>query len=175
MDVEKLIEALERTTYRTKSTYSGDYVSLNIICGDDQKAALRKTVYGWATEQITDLDLTKRCAELEAKVFAYEAMIANSNFAPMIGKQTPKEKTIINLNDRIKVLLTEHGKDLYYHRYDAMIEAGVFKEDQRPLPMVDNEGKTEFQLWDFISLYGEHIGICEDPIIQPLIIERVGD
>ena len=119
--------------------------------------------------------MTKRCAELEAKCYAYEKIIANSNFAPAIGKQTPKEKTIINLNDRIKVVLTEYGKDLYYHRYDDMIQAGVFKEDQRPLPKFDNEGKTEFQLWDFISLYGEHIGMCVEPVIQPLIIEKVGE
>ena len=84
MDVEKLMEALERTEYRTKSSYNGEHLSFNIISGDDQRAALRKTVYGWAAEQTTDVDLTKRCAELEAKCYAYEKIIANSNFAPML-------------------------------------------------------------------------------------------
>lgn len=175
MNIEKLINDIERGTYNGKSHVSNGYTSYSIVYGDEEKAALRKIIYGWAAEQTTDVDMTKRCAELEAKVFAYEAMIANSNFSPVIGKETPKEKTIINLNDRIKVKLTERGKELYFHRYDDMIEAGVFKEDQRPLPMVDNEGKTEFQLWDFISLYGEHIGIGVEPVIQPLIIEKVGE
>ena len=171
MNVEKLIENLKKATYRSK----GDDYDFHVLSGSAETLVAEKIIFEWAAEQTTEVELNKRCAELEAKCYAYEKIIANSNFAPVIGKQTPKEETIINLNDRIKVTLTERGKDIYYHRYDDMIAAGVFKEDQRPLPMVNNEGKTEFQLWDFISLYGEHIGMGADPVIQPLIIERVGD
>lgn len=169
MDVNELISALEKASYKTDggSTWY-------LISGSKEHNLLRTVVYEWASKQDEAPNKT-RIAELEAKVFAYEAIIANSNFAPVVGKETPKEKITIDLNDMIKVRLTERGKDLYYHRYDKLIEEGVFTEDQRSLPTIDNEGKTEFQLWDFISLYGEHIGLGIESIIQPMIIEKVGE
>ena len=171
MNVDKLIENLKKATYRDQDMK----YDWNVLRNSAATVVAEKIILEWAAEQTTEVALNKRCAELEAKCYAYEKIIANSNFAPVIGKETPKEKTIINLNDRIKVKLTERGIDLYYHRHDEMIEAGMLKEDQRPPLPVDKEGKTEFQLWDFISLYGEHIGMCVEPVIQPLIIEKVGE
>ena len=42
----------------------------------------------WALEQDHENQLVKEKAALEAKVFAYEEIIANSNFAPVIKTST---------------------------------------------------------------------------------------
>ncbi len=74
----------------------------------------------------------------------------------------------INLNEFIKVRLTDLGKDIYYHRYD-MINAFAEKEVIKPkYPKEDENGYTKFQLWDFIALYGSHIGAAMPNVIQPL-------
>lgn len=84
---------------------------------------------------------------------------------------TGVEKTnmqIINLNETIKVKLTPFGVDIYYHRFDSLIERlkrkGI-KMPERQMPAIDDEGYTKFQLWNFIELYGEHIGLCKANVI----------
>ena len=60
----------------------------------------------------------------------------------------------INLNAFIKVKLTEYGKDIYLHRVDE-VNTYVGKIVCKPeLPKVDENGYTEFQLWEFLNLYG---------------------
>ena len=36
--------------------------------------------------------------------------------------------------------------------------------------MVDKDGYTEFMLWQFIQLYGNHIGMGAPNVIEPLEI-----
>ena len=48
------------------------------------KQAISKCVYDWANKQISSFEAEKRIGMLEAKVYVYEQIIANSNFAPMI-------------------------------------------------------------------------------------------
>lgn len=58
-----------------------------------------------------------------------------------------KQKPIcINLNERVKVKLTELGEVIYYRKYHHF-------------PKKDESGYTEFPLWSFMNLYGNHIGI----------------
>ena len=76
----------------------------------------------------------------------------------------------INLNDWIKVKLTDFGKMIYYHQYDN-INKFMGKEFCKPkLPKVDEDGYTEFQLWCFMELYGNHMGMTLPNVIEPLEI-----
>ena len=76
----------------------------------------------------------------------------------------------LNLNDEIKVKLTEHGKDIYYHQYDR-INAFFGRELCKPsYPKVDEDGYTTFQLWYFMELYGVHMGMTLPNVIEPLDI-----
>ena len=76
----------------------------------------------------------------------------------------------LNLNDNIKVKLTEHGKDIYYHKYDRT-NAFLGRELCKPsYPKVDEDGYTTFQLWCFMELYGVHIGMTLPNVIEPLDI-----
>ena len=76
----------------------------------------------------------------------------------------------LNLNDNIKVKLTEHGKDIYYHQHDRT-NAFLGRELCKPsYPKVDEDGYTTFQLWCFMELYGVHMGMTLPNVIEPLDI-----
>jgi len=76
----------------------------------------------------------------------------------------------INLNERIKVKLTDLGKEIYYHRVDHVNEWYGRVMVKPSFPKVDEDGYTTFQLWDFMGLYGEHIGMAKPNVIEPLEI-----
>lgn len=72
----------------------------------------------------------------------------------------------LNWNSTVKVKLTELGKDIYYHRFDRLIDKGVNIE--RTFPRVDENGFSEFLLWSFIQLYGEHIGMAFPDVVDTI-------
>lgn len=79
----------------------------------------------------------------------------------------------INLNDIVKVKLTPHGANIYYNRLSRLNE--LLKEKCiNPivvrLPEVDRNGYTKFQLWDFINIYGEYIGLTKENVITDLCL-----
>ena len=58
----------------------------------------------------------------------------------------------VNLNENIKVKLTDKGKEIYrnyYHDIDV-------NDEDVPTLEVDKEGYCEFQLWHFMRIFGEH-------------------
>ena len=68
---------------------------------------------------------------------------------------------IFNVNNSVKVKLTEKGLDIYW-------------EDNRDLPekirpsinelrnRVDKDGYHSFQMWSLMRIFGNHIGMCVD-------------
>ena len=91
--------------------------------------------------------------------------------------QEEKEITMseLSLNAKIKVKLTPHGVDIYYHQNDELIEQmkdnkGITKIIERRMPTIDKDGFTEMQLWEFMELYGSHMNFSEQTVIEPLNI-----
>ena len=80
------------------------------------------------------------------------------------------EENKINLNDKIKVKLTPHGAFIYYNRYEELTKRCGKMIIEPKLPAVDSDGYTTFQLHDFIKLYGVHIGMTKENVIDPLDI-----
>lgn len=76
----------------------------------------------------------------------------------------------INLNEPIKVKLTDWGKEIYYHQYDRTNQIAGREICKPRFPREDENGYTEFQLWCFIELYGMHIGMTLPNVIEPLEI-----
>lgn len=74
-----------------------------------------------------------------------------------------------NINYKIKVKLTEHGKAILGHELVdtmSMLNTLKFLEDYVPYPE-DKDGYITFQLWDFMRIFGSHFYMgC------PLIIEH---
>jgi predicted nucleic-acid-binding Zn-ribbon protein len=91
----------------------------------------------------------------------------------MFWKGEPMGRAIdmrLNLNDEIKVKLTEHGKDIYYHQYDRLNTAFGREICKPKYPEVDENGYTTFQLWCFMELYGVNIGMTLPNVIEPIDI-----
>lgn len=79
----------------------------------------------------------------------------------------------LNLNQHIRVKFTDHGKDIYYHQYDGLIEvmkAKGVKPITPSYPPVDEDGYSTMQLWCFIELYGPHIHMGAPNVIEDLYI-----
>lgn len=76
----------------------------------------------------------------------------------------------INLNDVVKVKLTDFGKKIYYHRFDDLNNIYGRIVCKPSFPKTDEDGYSSFQLWDFMELYGEHMGMCKPNVIEPLDI-----
>ena len=76
----------------------------------------------------------------------------------------------INLNEPIKVKLTDWGKEIYYHQYDRTNQIAGREICEPKFPKEDENGYTEFQLWCFIELYGEYMGMTLPNVIEPLEI-----
>ena len=80
------------------------------------------------------------------------------------------EPVRINLNELIKVKLTDWGREIYYHQYDRTNQIVGRKVCKPMFPKEDENGYTEFQLWCFIELYGEHMGMSLPNVIEALEI-----
>ena len=119
-------------------------------------------------------ELKQRIAELEDKIGDRDEInrCLREQIAELESKETEKP-TKINLNDRIKVKLTPLGAEIYYHQYDDLnkkIKANGGIQLEPIMPQIDKDGYTEFQLWRFIELYGDYIGMCKPNVIEPLDI-----
>lgn len=62
----------------------------------------------------------------------------------------------VNLNEIIKVKYTDYGRDIYYHRFDDLIDRGALCL-KSSYPKVDADGYSEIQLWEFMQIFGPHI------------------
>ena len=83
---------------------------------------------------------------------------------------TEKTANKININEYVKVKLTDYGKEIFYHQYDNLNKT-YGKEIIKPsYPTVDSDGYTSFQLWYFMNLYGRHIDMGVQNVIEPLEI-----
>lgn len=98
MNIEKLIEKIESAKYPEKYIDGHGTYQCSAVCSDKGRAAVREAIYEWAAEEITDIDTGKRIAELEAKCYTYEKVIANSNFAPVAETALGYCQKIYNLD-----------------------------------------------------------------------------
>ena len=89
MDLDNLIERLMSLTYRDE----GDKYDFNVIPARYKDKVFNEVMDWYKTQNISNdiIECKRKIAELEAKVYAYEKIIANSNFAPII-REISEEK-----------------------------------------------------------------------------------
>ena len=78
----------------------------------------------------------------------------------------------INLNDVIKVKLTDYGKEIWLHQYD---DINLPDSCSTPALDVDDQGYTSMQLWCFMNLFGNHMHMGVNNVIEPLELIVEGD
>jgi hypothetical protein len=83
----------------------------------------------------------------------------------------------VNINDIVKVKLTEFGISILKQNHDEvneiLINRGVKPMGPFELKLDDN-GYMAFQLWQLMSIYGEHLSVTgENPFETQIIIPDV--
>ena len=84
-----------------------------------------------------------------------------------------KEYKTFNINEIIKVKLTQKGKLIYLEHQIEMQKR--FNRDgikiEVPLNIeVDSEGFSSFQLWRFMEIFGSHMYCGAEPAIEECIL-----
>ena len=84
-----------------------------------------------------------------------------------------KEYKTLNINEFIKVKLTQKGK-LIYLEHQIEIQK-KFNRDKIKIDVplnieVDNEGFSLFQLWRFMEIFGSHMYCGAEPVIEGPIL-----
>lgn len=72
----------------------------------------------------------------------------------------------MNINDHIKVKLTDYGKRMLEDAFSVC-------EDNKNLnryTQSDENGYTKFQMWDFIQLLGEYMILGQEKVIETEIL-----
>lgn len=77
LDLEELCRRL------FNATYSGNTSKYHVISSYHQ-SIIEEVVKTWGAEQAMKSESAKKIGELEAKVYVYEQIIANSNFKPIL-------------------------------------------------------------------------------------------
>jgi hypothetical protein len=76
----------------------------------------------------------------------------------------------INLNNQIYVKLTKVGEEIY-HDYIKEINDYYGREIiDKYIPNYEDGGFARFQLWEFMNIYGNYIGMGFPNVIEPLDI-----
>lgn len=78
-----------------------------------------------------------------------------------------------NINETVKVKLTDHGRDIYYHQYDALNSKCKRIINAPKFPKTDENGYTSFQLWNLMELYGPYMKLTAPlPFETDILIEN---
>lgn len=90
------------------------------------------------------------------------------------------EEVKININDKIKVRLSAYGVDLFSKRYFDINRLSDDLYGRRlvvnTMPEIDSDGYTQFQLHDFMALYGQHMVMGGKAVLNDMnIIVCKGD
>lgn len=62
----------------------------------------------------------------------------------------------MNINDFVKVKLTEYGKDILREKHENLRKR-LPKMWEYSGPIVDEEGYTKFQMWDLMKTFGPYM------------------
>lgn len=73
-----------------------------------------------------------------------------------------------NINDFIKVKLTEHGRNMHIQNYKKYLGENYNKNFY--VPKKDRQGLTKYQLWEFMNIFGEHMFNGAEQVIENNLI-----
>lgn len=115
-DIERIIDRISKESYRAKS-YTKEYDYFNRPIVEKEALPALRTIL---VQEIGELNI--KLSQLEAKCFAYEAIIQNSNFMPVLNatKETSSEAADVT----IPIICKDCNAKAYDSGFDAGYEAG---------------------------------------------------
>lgn len=82
----------------------------------------------------------------------------------------------VNVNDRVKVKLTETGKQIHRAGHEKLMKELPIKIRYPYIPpKEDEEGYAVFQMWWLMNLFGPYMSVCEEPPFETTIKVEVKD
>ena len=69
-----------------------------------------------------------------------------------------------NINDRVRVKLTDHGRQLHRKAHEAFWSQpglGSIRRSQYEAPKEDAEGWSVWQMWSLMETFGKHCGLAK--------------
>jgi len=81
-----------------------------------------------------------------------------------------------NVNDSVRVRLTDYGKEILRKEFDVMHESFPMAFKEFALPKEDSEGWSSWQMWSLMETFGKYIRLGgEVPFHTEIeIAEKVG-
>ena len=150
----------DKNTYIIKKEYGVSFDGLDFTEHDKKfKDEIRKLESELSDVQKSADEYHNKCINLTYQIEKLESEL-----------ETKDNIQKINLNDTIKVKLTPLGAEIYYKQFDEVNKKHGRQICKPHMPLIDKDGYTEFQLWNFMELYGQHIGMCKPNVIEPLDI-----
>lgn len=70
-----------------------------------------------------------------------------------------------NINKMVKVKLTSKGKEIHKQRYDKYNHSIEYTP-----PKEDENGYSDFQMWELMNIFGEHTSIGLDQCFEATIL-----
>ena len=115
-EIERIVDRVSTETYKAKS-YSREYDYF------DRKIVVKEAIPALRTILIQELgELTVKFTQLEAKCFAYEAIIQNSNFKPVLN--ATRDTSSKAADGPIPAICKDCNSKAYEYGFDAGYEAG---------------------------------------------------
>jgi hypothetical protein len=76
-----------------------------------------------------------------------------------------------NINATVKVRLTKFGKELHKKQWEDFWSSWNRLEDFHYNPLkTDPDGYVEFQMWNLMETFGNHIRLCKEPAFETVIL-----
>jgi hypothetical protein len=63
----------------------------------------------------------------------------------------------INLNDKVRVQLTEHGRQVHWDEWKALADHCLLIDLEYEPPVEDSQGWSEWLLWELMRTFGKHM------------------
>lgn len=133
-DIERIVDRVSTETYRAKS-YSKEYDYF------DRKIIEKEAIPALRTILIQELgEMNIKYSQLEAKCFAYEAIIQNSNFKPVLN--ATRETSSEAADGPIPAICKDCNSKAYESGFDAGYEAGR-KDSKIAAAEAESEGHKD--------------------------------
>ena len=115
-NIERIVDRVSTETYRAKS-YSREYDYINKAIIEKEALPALRTIL---IQELGELNI--KYSQLEAKCFAYEAIIRNSNFMPILN--ATRENSSEAADGPIPTICKDCNLKAYESGFDAGYEAG---------------------------------------------------
>lgn len=122
IDIDELTEKVCNAEYTEPSYLDKSRMETHKVCAYSaaERAAIRTAISEYAVQRAPS-EIAAKIAELEAKVFTYEKMIANSTFAPMLNGYISRQAHARELEEKQEIIDSMAAeKEILEAQYDDL-------------------------------------------------------